>query len=131
MIVPDASAALLLFVPNDSRSERADEILSSDPAWVVPGHWHTEMLSGIRGLARGGKLSAHDAERAVGWLRRVTVAVVPTGQHVERMWQLCPNLSAYDAAYVAVAEQHHAPLVTADMRIQRAGVATCPVEVIS
>jgi predicted nucleic acid-binding protein len=131
VIVPDASAILLLFTPGDPRSARADAILAGDPAWVVPEHWRTEVLSGIRGMAFGGKLSAADAELAVGWLGRVTVAVIPTGPQLERMWQLRSNLSAYDAGYVAVAEQHHATLVTADARVQKAGVAGCPIEVIA
>ena len=130
MIVPDASAVLLLFAPDDPRSTRADQILAHDPAWVVPEHWRTEVLSGIRGLALSGKLTAADAEQAVGWLGQVTVAVAPTGPHLDRMWQLHSNLSAYDAGYVAVAEQHHATMVTADVRIQKAGVAKCHVEVI-
>jgi predicted nucleic acid-binding protein len=131
VIVPDASAVLLLFTPGDARAARADKILTADPAWVVPEHWRTEVLSGIRGLALGGKLSATDADQAVNWLGRVTVAVYPTGPLLDRMWQLRSNLSAYDAGYVAVAEQHHAKLVTADARIQKAGVAGCPVDVVT
>ncbi|OLF05330.1 hypothetical protein BLA60_36480 [Actinophytocola xinjiangensis] len=131
MIVPDASAALLLFIPSDPRAERADAELSADPKWVVPEHWRTEVLSGLRGLVLGGKLAATDAELAVGWLSRATVAVASTGPHLERMWQLRSNLSMYDAGYVAVAEQHDATLVTADARIEKAGVAHCPVRVIT
>lgn len=131
MIVPDASAVLLLFTPDDPRAAQADQILAADPAWVVPEHWRTEVLSGIRGLAIGGRLDPADAERAVGWLGRVTAEVVPTGPCLERMWQLRSNLSAYDAGYVAVAEHHHVTLVTADVRIQKAGAAVCPVEVIA
>jgi predicted nucleic acid-binding protein len=131
VIVPDASATLLLFTPNDPRSERVDDELSADPAWVVPEHWRTEVLSGLRGLVLGGKLATADAELAVGWLGRITVAVMSTGPHLERIWQLRSNLSVYDAGYVAVAEQHDATLVTADARIEKAGVAHCTVRVIT
>jgi predicted nucleic acid-binding protein len=39
------------------------------------------------------------------------------------------NLSAYDAQYVALAEALHVPLITADARVKRSGVARCKVEV--
>lgn len=73
MIVPDASVRLLLFIPDDARSGCADRVLSRDPAWVVPERRRTEVLSGIRGLAPGGKLSLADAGRAVGWLGHATL----------------------------------------------------------
>lgn len=46
------------------------------------------------------------------------------------VWELRENLSTYDACYVAVAETHDLTLVTGDAKIERAGVARCPVRVI-
>lgn len=131
MIVPDASAVLLLLTPADPRADEADAALTADPAWVVPEHWRTELLSGVRGLALAGALTGTDADRAVAWLARAVVAVAPTAPLLARMWQLRSHLTAYDAGYVAVAEQHEATLVTADARLARAGVARCAVQVIA
>jgi predicted nucleic acid-binding protein len=39
---------------------------------------------------------------------------------VERIWQLRANLTAYDGAYVALAEVLNAPLVTRDKRLAAA-----------
>lgn len=39
--------------------------------------------------------------------------------------------AAYDAGHVAAAEAHDFTLVTADVRIARAGVARCPVRTLS
>ena len=133
MIVPDASAAALLLHGDpeaDTRVRRATEVLHGDPVWLVPEHWRTEVLSATRGLLLGGKIRSEDAEIAVEWLRDVTTVTAPTGPHLARMWQLRSNLSVYDAGYVAVAEVHDVVLVTADARIQRAGVARCPVRVL-
>lgn len=41
--------------------------------------------------------------------------------HLERIWQLRSNLSAYDAAYVSLAEFLDAPLLTLDARMAHAG----------
>lgn len=132
MIVLDASVAVLLFGDPalDSRVTEATEVMRGDPDWLVPEHWRVEFLSTVRGLAVGGKIDPVDADAAVQWLSAVTVAVAPTGAAVPRIWELRANLSAYDAGYVAVAESHDLTLVTADVRIAKAGVARCPVRAI-
>ncbi|OMH24730.1 hypothetical protein BKD30_07630 [Tersicoccus phoenicis] len=132
MIVLDASVAVLLFGDpiRDSRVTEAIGVLRNDPNWLVPEHWRIEFLSTVRGLAIGGKIDPVDADEAVRWLSAATVAVAPTGPHVSRIWELRANLSAYDAGYVAVAESHDLTLVTADVRIVKAGVARSPVRVI-
>jgi predicted nucleic acid-binding protein len=44
----------------------------------------------------------------------------PHAPLVPRIWELKENLTAYDAAYVALAEALDAPLVTMDERLARA-----------
>jgi predicted nucleic acid-binding protein len=132
MIVPDASATVLLFgdPDTDSRVDDATALLRADPEWVVPEHWRTEILSTLRGLSLGGKLHPADADGAVRWLQEITVVTAPTGPHLQRMWDLRANLSAYDAGYVAVAESHALTLVTADVRIAKAGAARCAIRTL-
>lgn len=132
MIVIDASVAVLLFgAPDrDPRVAEASAVLWADPDWLVPEHWRIEFLSTVRGLAIGGKMDPVDADDAVRWLAAAAVAVAPTGPHAPRIWELRANLSAYDACYVALAESHDLTLVTADVRIAKAGVARCAVRAI-
>lgn len=133
MIVVDASAVALTFGDPDSdpRVAQAHRILRADTAWAVPEHWRIEVLSTIRGLWSGGKLDQGRADRAVAALAAMTVAVTPTGPLIDRIWQLRSKLPAYDAGYVAVAEAHGITLVTGDARIARAGVARCPVHLVT
>lgn len=133
MIVPDASAAALLFADQaaDPRTTRARELLDADPAWIVPEHWHTELFSAIRGLWLGKKLDDAHAQRAAATLATMVVGTTRTAPLLPRMWELRSNLSAYDAAYVATAEDHDCALITADVRIAKAGVARCPVQIIT
>jgi len=44
----------------------------------------------------------------------------PATRLLERIWRLRGALSAYDAAYVALAEALDAPLVTTDRRLAQA-----------
>lgn len=48
-----------------------------------------------------------------------------------RCWELRASVTAYDAAYVALAEALEVVLVTADRRVARAPGIRCPVEIIS
>ena len=47
-----------------------------------------------------------------------------------RAWELRTNLTAYDALYVALAEQLDAPLLTADARLARAPGLRCSIEIV-
>lgn len=133
MIVPDASAVALLFADSgaDPRAVTAQQMLSADPAWAVPEHWRTEVLSAVRGLWLGHKLDDAPAQRAVAALAQMVVQVTPTLLLLDRMWELRSAMSAYDAGYVAAAEAHTCPLVTADARLARSNAARCAVHVIS
>lgn len=52
----------------------------------------------------------------------------PHEPFVWRMWELKENVSAYDAAYVALAEALDAPLVTTDRRLAQASAHKAKVE---
>ena len=49
---------------------------------------------------------------------------------VRRCWELLGNVTAYDAAYVALAETLGVPLLTADRRLAAAPGLSCVVEVL-
>ena len=49
---------------------------------------------------------------------------------LERVWQLRANLTAYDAAYVALANRLRATLLTCDARIARMPLTGVTIEVV-
>ncbi len=132
MIVPDASAVVLLLLDSESepRAERARQVLACDPTWLVPEYWRVELVSAARGLWLGKHLTNAQASAAVTAVAQMVTETVPTTLLLPRMWELRSSLTTREAGYVAAAELGASTLVTADRRISKAGVARCPVLVL-
>jgi predicted nucleic acid-binding protein len=131
VIVVDASVIASMLVYTDDRGRKARTVMGRDSEWTAPEHWKVEAFSVMRGLALGGKLTDEQASRAVGRITRLGVDTVPVDDLLPRMWQLKANISAYDAAYVALAERRGLTLVTADAGLARASTAYCRVELVA
>ena len=87
-----------------------------------------EVISALLGLRRGQKISEREADAALSSYRAFPVERQDVLPLWPRLKSLHANLSACDAQYVALAEALHVPLITADARIKRSGVARCEVE---
>ena len=70
-------------------------------------------------------MEAAEAEAAHRDLVALDIALHAYPPLGERIWELHPNVSAYDAAYVALAEVCDAPLATLDHRLARSTGPTC------
>ncbi len=131
MIVVDASVIASMLVYTDDRGRKARTVMGRDPEWTAPEHWKVEVFSVMRGLALGGKITDELASRAVGRITRLGVDTVTVDDLLPRMWQARANISAYDAAYVALAERRDLTLVTADAKLARAATGHCRVELVA
>lgn len=128
MIVVDASVLASMLVYADDRGRSARRVLGRDTEWASPEHWMVEVFSAIRGLSLAGKVSNAVAERAIARLPRLGIDHVPVVALLPVMWQVRRNISAYDAAYVALAATRRLTLVTADARLARTATEHCAVE---
>ncbi len=126
VLVIDASVLIDALSTTGETGDRARKAVAG-ARLAAPEHLYVEALHGIRGRLLGGKLGAGAAERALDRVERMTVEVVPTKLLLRRMWQLRDNLTGYDAAYVAAAEQLDAPLVTGDKRLAVASGPRCQI----
>src|SRR5690554_3778 len=86
-----------------------------------------EFVSAVRRLSAGGILPPNIAREALELWRALDIRRHPAAATMQRTWDLRANLSAYDAAYVALAETMDAPLLTADKRMGRAASRYCDV----
>ncbi|MDQ6773790.1 MAG: type II toxin-antitoxin system VapC family toxin [Candidatus Dormibacteraeota bacterium] len=90
----------------------------------------SEVVNGLRRQVARRRLEPGDAWRAIDTWRRLGATRYPVVGLLERVWELRENLSAYDAAYVALAEALSCALLTADGRLGRAPGVRCPVTVV-
>lgn len=129
MIVLDASAVIdwLLQTPAGQRIEQ--RIYARRETLHSLHLLDVEVLQVLRRLVREGIVSPGRADQAIEDILALRVTRHAPALLLRRMWQLRQNLSAYDAAYVALAEGLRAPLITRDQRIAGAPGHAAAVEV--
>lgn len=117
MIVVDASAAieLLLRTPLGQRVE--PHLLGHPGELHVPELLDLEIVQVLRRGVLGRFLTADRADQALADLDGLGVLRHSHEVIRSRIWQLRSNFTAYDAAYVALAEALRAPLLTCDRKI--------------
>lgn len=120
MIVLDASAAIdwLLQTPAGRRIEQ--RIYARHDTLHTVHLLDVEFAQVLRRMVREGTLAARRAEQAVEDLMALRIARYAPVLLLSRIWKLRHNLSAYDAAYVALAEELRAPLITRDQKLAAA-----------
>lgn len=116
MLVVDASVLVdfLLGRPTtlaaleDEMRERAHEPLHA------PDLIELEAISALRRLTRAEAITTERADQAIADLDRVRMTRYPHAPLRARVWALRDELTAYDAAYLALAEGLGGRLLTAD-----------------
>jgi len=121
VIVLDASAVVSLLVGPGPEAERIRrKVESPGESLHVPHLMDLEVLHALRRQTLLGTLSQERGAEALEDLKNIAFVRYPHASLVDRIWDLKNNLTAYDAAYVALAEALGAPLVTLDARLARA-----------
>ena len=116
-IIVDASAIGELLSSPDPRPELKRRFVFSRPC--APSVIYPEVLNALRKGVRAGKLAADDADMMVRDLRSLPITTTSHLALVPRMWELRDSITAYDAAYIALAEQLDVPLITCDGKLAR------------
>ena len=130
MIVLDASAAVEWLLQSSAGQRIENRIYARDESLHAPHLLDVEVSQVLRRLVRDKIVAEDRAGEAIEDLRDLRVARYPHSVMLPRIWQLRHTLSAYDAAYVALAEALDAPLLTCDARIASASGHRAKVEVV-
>ena len=125
--VIDASCAVGLLT---SRLGFQGSALSDYDVHHAPSHIDIECVNALRGMMLGRQLTPEEFVDIA-----VAVPSIPVVRHsiaslIPRVTTLAPNATAYDAAYIALAELLDAELLTTDERIARIPGITCTVRVL-
>jgi predicted nucleic acid-binding protein len=129
MIVLDASAAVEWLLQTRIGGHIEARIFSRKETLHTPHLLDLEVSQVLRRLVRQGAISARRAEEAVDDLLDLRITRYPHFVFLPRIWQHRHNLSAYDAAYVVLAERLGAALVTCDSGLASASSHNAKVEV--
>ena len=127
MIVVDASVIAPALTDDDVDGDRARERLRGERL-VAPELIDLEVVAVIRKALSANVIDERRAAMALGDLVDLDLERVSHRILLARIWELRPNVTPYDAAYVALAEMIDATLVTADRRLAQAPGTRCEFE---
>ena len=129
MIVVDASIIVTALADDGDDGDRVrDRLLGEHLA--APHLIDVEVVSAWRRMNSAGALDGRRAQLAIADLRSLRIDRVPHMPLLERCWTLRTNLTAYDAAYVALAEALAVTLLTADSKLADSAGPQCTFEVL-
>lgn len=117
MIVLDASALLELLLRREKAGRIGALVLDPRATLHAPELLDLEILQVLRRYALGGELSPRRAREALEDFQALPIARYPHQPLVSGIWALRGNLTAYDAAYVVLAETLDLPLLTCDAKL--------------
>jgi predicted nucleic acid-binding protein len=129
VIVLDASAVLEILLQTAAGAPVAERLVTSDSSLHAPHLLDVEVAQVLRRFVARGQVKEGRAGQALAALADLPVERYSHEILLPRIWALRQNLTAYDAAYVALAEILGATLLTRDSRIHRAPGHSARVEV--
>lgn len=131
LAVVDASVLVAFYAADDPRREGVVARLAAGDSLLAPAHVDAEVVSALRGLAHRIALLERAVPAALRHLASLPIRRMPLVPLLDRMWELRSNVSPYDAAYVALAEELGAPVITCDAKLAAASGPHCEFELIS
>ena len=130
MIVVDASAVVELLFATPLGEIVWDRITEPEEEIAAPCLLDIEVTHVVRRYALTKAVDEARAARAVAHLGDFNAMRWPHEPLLPRIWTLRHNLSAYDAAYVTLADALDCPLLTCDRRLARTPVGGARIELV-
>jgi predicted nucleic acid-binding protein len=129
VIVVDASV-LVVALADDGRDGDAARVRLRNEQLAAPELIDLEVGSVLRRQLANGFIDDRRARLALGDLVDLPMMRAPHRPLLPRCWELRDNLTMYDAAYVALAEELGSSLLTVDAKLTEAAGPRCQVELL-
>ena len=128
MIVVDASTLLEVLLRTPAAQAAEARLFAPRQTLHAPHLIDVEIAQVVRRYAANGVIDDERGRVALADLADLPLRRYPHDFLLPRIWELRNNLTAYDAAYVALAEALDMPLLTRDKRLAAAAGHLVPVE---
>ena len=130
MIVVDASAMIEVLLRTPAAAAVDARLFEPGETLHAPHLLDVEVAQVVRRYVANGDVDADRGREALDDLAALRLRRYPHDLLLPRIWALRHNLTAYDAAYVALAEALEAPLLTRDRRLAAAAGVSARIELI-
>ena len=120
MIVVDASALTEVLLRSAIGLEAEKRLIGAGDKIFAPQTIDVEVAHALRRMALHGALAGARGLEALRDIDAMGIIRIANTLLIERVWELRHNLSAYDAAYIALAELLGTTLLTRDRRLASA-----------
>lgn len=123
-LVVDASVIVAALVDSGPDGDWAAAVMEGQ-ALAAPHHMPIETANILRRASVARRLSWDTTSLAHADLLALRIELFPYAPLADRCWQLRENVTTYDGAYVALAEELDTPLATLDQRLAAAPGPRC------
>lgn len=119
MIVLDASIVVELLTNGTLADSLRHDLATRGESLIAPHLIDVEVASALRKLAAGQRIDSFRCEQFLAGLAALPAERYPHTPLLGRVWELRHNFTAYDAAYIALAEATNSVLYTCDEKLSR------------
>jgi predicted nucleic acid-binding protein len=117
VIVLDASVVVELLTNGPLADSVRRDLAGRSDSFIVPHLLDVEVMSALRSLVAGHRIDSHRSEQLLTDLAALPAERYPHTSLLGRIWELRHNFTAYDAAYIALAEATNSLLYTSDWKL--------------
>lgn len=117
MIVLDASVVVELLTNGPLADTLRRDLSGRSDALIVPHLLDVEVVSALRRLLAGRRIDSHRTAEMLAGLASLPAERYSHIPLLSRIWELRHNFTAYDAAYIALAEATNSVLYTTDGKL--------------